>query len=90
MDDLISRYDAIKAIQRVPEGNWKNTRYVNVIKAVLPAFPQPKTGHWIDEGWYADGYSGHAYRCSECGGHIIEHEPDDYCKFCGAKMEEQA
>lgn len=49
--------------------------------------PQSKTGHWIDEGQYAEGHSEHAFRCSECGGHIIEYEPDAYCKYCGAEME---
>lgn len=50
--------------------------------------PKQRTGHWIDEGYYADGSNATEYRCSECGEHIIEYEPDRYCRFCGAKMEE--
>ena len=47
---------------------------------------QPK-GKWIDEGFYADGNGAHAFRCSECGGHIIEYFADPFCKWCGAEME---
>ena len=44
--------------------------------------PERKKGTWIDEGTYADGHGAHAYRCSECGEHIIEYDPDP----CGADM----
>lgn len=49
---------------------------------------QPKRirGKWIDEGFYADGHGAHAFRCSECGGHIIEYDVDSFCKWCGADM----
>jgi DNA-directed RNA polymerase subunit RPC12/RpoP len=50
--------------------------------------PQPKIGRWIDDGWYAEGHSEHAYRCSKCDknyiGYVGEHK---YCPNCGAKME---
>ena len=45
-----------------------------------------KKGNWIDEGVYADGHGAHAFRCSECGGHIIEYDADPFCKWCGADM----
>lgn len=49
---------------------------------------EPKTGHWIDEGWYAEGHSEHAYRCSECEeqyiGYVGEYK---HCPNCGARME---
>ena len=48
--------------------------------------PKRKTGKWIDEGFYADGHGAHAFRCSECGGHIIEYDADPFCKWCGADM----
>ena len=48
----------------------------------------PKKGTWIDEGFYADFTTVHAYRCSCCEGYIIENEPDPYCRWCGAKMED--
>ena len=63
-------------------------RLIKTLEEMPTVHAVPKTGHWIDEGWYADGHSEHSFRCSECGGHIIEFRPDDYCKFCGAKMEE--
>lgn len=55
---------------------------------------EPKTGHWIDEGVYADNYNVHAYRCSECEGHVLEYpnevnEHNPHCKWCGTKMEEE-
>ena len=48
--------------------------------------PERKKGKWIDEGFYADGHGAHAFRCSECGGHIIEYDADPFCKWCGADM----
>lgn len=48
--------------------------------------PERKRGRWIDEGVYADGHGAHAFRCSECGGHIIEYDADPFCKWCGADM----
>ena len=47
---------------------------------------QRAKGKWIDEGFYADGHGAHAFRCSECGGHIIEYDTDPFCKWCGADM----
>lgn len=43
-----------------------------------------KTGHWINEGRFANYHGGNVYRCSRCGNHIIEKEPDDFCKYCGS------
>ena len=50
------------------------------------AQPERKRGKWIDEGFYADGHGAHAFRCSECGGHIIEYDADPFCRWCGAYM----
>ena len=51
--------------------------------------PKQRTGHWIDEGRYADGSDARVYRCSVCGGRIIEYDPTPYCE-CGAKMAERS
>lgn len=53
-----------------------------------PAY-EPKTGHWIDDGQYAEGHSEHACRCSKCGYTYIGYT-DKYkdCPNCGAKMAE--
>ena len=50
------------------------------------AQPEQRKGEWIDEGFYADGHGAHAFRCSECGGHIIECDADPFCRWCGADM----
>lgn len=48
---------------------------------------EPKTGHWIDDGRYADGHSEHAYRCSECEEHYIGYVGEyKHCPNCGADM----
>ena len=55
----------------------------------LPAVAMPnKTGHWIDDGFYAEGHSHRAFHCSECGHTIIGFKDDlgNYCPNCGAKM----
>ena len=39
MEDLISRQQAIKAIEAVPDGNWRSIRYSQEIKK-LPTIPQ--------------------------------------------------
>lgn len=62
--------------------------YQEAIKALEQPTVEPerKRGKWIDEGFYADGHGAHAFRCSECGGHIIEYDADPFCKWCGADM----
>ena len=57
-------------------------------QGTIDAKPRPK-GRWIDEGFYADGHGAHAFRCSECGGHIIEYDADPFCRWCGADMREE-
>ena len=48
-------------------------------------------GKWIDEGQYADYHPHHAWRCSECGEHVIEIDTSwfKYCPNCGARMDEE-
>lgn len=50
------------------------------------AQPERMRGKWIDGGSYADGHGAHDFRCSECGGHIIEYYADPFCRWCGADM----
>lgn len=67
-----------------------NNMFASAIIAQVDAMPtiepERKKGEWIDEGFYADGHGAHAFRCSECGGHIIEYDTDPFCKWCGADM----
>lgn len=46
---------------------------------------QRKSGHWINEGRFANYHGGNVYRCSQCGNRIVENEPDDFCKHCGSE-----
>lgn len=75
--------------------NEKDKLLLEVNKAICNAIKdmpdEEHKGKWIDEGWYADGHSAHAFHCSLCGGHIIDYECQVYdenphCKWCGAKM----
>ena len=106
-EDYISRAEAIKAIRNynvtieVSRAVGKS-QLVDIVDSInkvqekmiseLPSIqPKPKTGHWIDEGFYADNSSARCYRCSECENHIIEYNTDNdlFCKWCGAKMESE-
>lgn len=91
MDDLISRQDAIEVVDAVWEvtGDKNVAKVWDQIKDLPTVQPERKTGRWIDEGFYADGHGAHAFRCSECGGHIIEYDADPFCRWCGADMREE-
>ena len=66
------------------EGYWA---ILERLKKLLPV--TQKLGKWIDEGWYAEGHSEHAYRCSECDEHYIGYVGEyNYCPYCGAYMAE--
>ena len=43
---------------------------------------EPKHGHWVKS---LDHYD--RYMCSVCG-HLTNTESDNYCQYCGAKMDE--
>jgi hypothetical protein len=85
--DTISREEAIETVE-FECGEWQGLAQtiVNGLKKLPSAQPERKKGKWIDEGFYADGHGAHAFRCSECGGHIIEYDADPFCKWCGADM----
>ena len=89
-DDAISRREAIEAFQmfREYESNRSNKEWVDRIETILnqlpPVTPQPKTGHWTDDG-----------HCSECGCDVPAYIIDwkwqkdmdaKYCPRCGTKM----
>lgn len=86
-EDCISREDAIKVVKKWFDKIELNSDIcIDGLISLPPVTPKRKVGKWIDEGQYAEGHSHHAYECSECGNHIIELKPDDFCKFCGADM----
>lgn len=91
-EDCISRQAAIDALSHMcsedENGITVSRANVNsVLKAMPPVTPKPKMGRWIDEGFYAEGHSEHAYRCSECDEHYIGYVGEfKHCPNCGATM----
>lgn len=76
----------IEAIEPVNKG------FISLINSMPTVKAEPvRHGHWIDEGLYADNFPHHAWRCSKCGWHELEIEEPygNYCRNCGAKMDER-
>lgn len=65
--------------------------YTNEVKEFVNQLPSvtQKSGKWIDDGFYAEGYSHKAFHCSKCGHNVLGFKEDlsNYCPDCGAKME---
>lgn len=85
MDDDGTPWDMKDIIYRLEQ--FPSISDLPLVQSIIPR------GHWIDEGWYADGYDQHSYRCSECGQHIIEiparlMDENPHCKYCGVEMQE--
>ena len=84
---LINLDDAVKALEQAyPNDGQMSCHDAVAVIGTVPTI-EPRKGKWIDEGFYADGHGAHAFRCSECGGHIIEYDVDPFCRWCGAQME---
>ena len=82
---------AIKWLIGERDNNICGLKYVERRKALnmaIQSLEQMKEGHWISEGYYADGSNIQAFRCSECGNHILEYDTGAYnfCPNCGARM----
>lgn len=97
-EDIISRKAVIDSLHnKFADGfdydRWWNSMSVLYAINKVPPVNTPektnKTGHWIDDGQYAEGHSEHVYRCSECGktyiGYIGTYKE---CPDCGAKVDE--
>lgn len=102
MNDLISRKEAIKAIEDLQDyyGFYNMTIYdaINKLKNLPPTQPERKTGKWVHGREMAREMVGDAitaifyegWQCSECK-YIVEKEREPLWKFCpncGAKMED--
>ncbi len=81
------------AVYKGGRGNGK-TLFADMFKTIIDQQPtvdaEPvRHGKWIDEGYYADYTDVSAWRCSECGWHMIgyDYELFRYCPSCGANME---
>lgn len=87
--EYIERDAAIKAIESVPDGNWRSIRYAKEVKAIPAADVAPvRHGRWKWE--FADnGWANHI--CSECGytknTDIHVRLGYHYCPNCGARMD---
>lgn len=87
--DTIYRQDAIAVFGDIHPMDYNAQAYVNAIKALPSAQPEPKTGKWLSQ-------VGGGYCCSKCGRYAL-HDVDEkfallftkskYCPHCGAKME---
>ena len=90
--DGIKEYFHDEYYQRTSIQDCRDCFIEDVLNHLPSVTPQPRKGHWIDEGIYADGQSYHSYMCSECGWHHIEHKNElvdfKYCPFCRADMRE--
>lgn len=84
MSDLIDRQDAVDAIYELSDKLANEMLFIDAIVDEienLPSMePERKSGHWIDTDNYYQ-----RWRCSECGCHTRDAEPN-YCPHCGAEM----
>ena len=84
MDDLISRQDAIEAVQnRHMMLNKEKVLLINDLEKLPSAEPQRIRGRWIDKGvcTYVDNCR-HLYKCDQCGGGWLD--TPDFCPNCGS------
>ena len=94
MDDLISRKEAIAAIQNLYPGmprayglnRWheENDKYIECEEAInkLPSI-KPKKGKWMP----VYKHFSRLYTCSCCG--EWRYHPEPYCGQCGADMRKE-
>ena len=86
MSDLISRADAIDAIEELPNAynGWSDAYDKACVIGALEEVPsaEPKTGEWIQKDMCADRF------CSECNYAVWDSEAEEYnfCPNCGARM----
>lgn len=99
-EDCISRqavFDLMRSLTRwcvrSEDGKFNNVGllYDDVMFGIdkLPSvIPQPKAGHWINDGLYAESHSHKAFHCSKCGHNVLGFKEDlsNYCPNCGCTM----
>lgn len=86
MNDLISRQEAIDAIEQLDILEdmcvFEILSHIELAIGTLPsAEPEQKTGKWQKY----EGRFDYNWECSECG--CSAWEKTDYCAHCGARME---
>jgi len=87
-ENAIGRSDMLDAIGHGT--TYTSEELQKIIKALPSVNPQPNIGHWIDDGFYAEGHSHKAFHCSRCGYNVLGFKEDlsNFCPSCGAKMVE--
>ena len=78
-DELVKKQDVIDAIHYYIESGYKCDIFQE-LKNLPSVEPEQKIGHWIDTDNYYQ-----RWKCSECGYHTMDAEPN-YCPSCGADM----
>ena len=92
MSDLISRQDAIDAIENTSFDDYGDYMMVRELIEDLPS-AEPKTGKWVSEKRRYKSEDGNDYtyfisHCSECGvRRRIGWQGVAFCPNCGARME---
>lgn len=75
--------------------NWKYRELIDngyqyeALDLAIKALEERPTGHWIDNGLYAEGRNEHLYICSVCGHRIFADKyilPQFKGCYCGADM----
>ena len=87
MEDLISRQDAIEAVQnRHMMLNKEKVLLINDLEKLPSAEPQRMKAKWIATTALQEGQiTWRDYKCSNCSHH--RGKPMNFCEVCGAKME---
>lgn len=83
MSDLISRQDAIEAVEQAIFNH--DSAIMRITE--LPSADRP-TGEWIIHDEVKNIYGGIYIECSECGTRFVTQtlEDEHFCRNCGAKM----
>lgn len=88
-EDAVSREAVLNGLASIAKAKAKSDAQKALMGRVMffteqlpPVTPKQKTGKWIITS-FTDRYI-----CSECGHNLItQYKPDNYCSYCGAKME---
>lgn len=80
-DDLISREALVDDLS--DNAGWDFTSRIGMIISRQPTIePEPKRGRWVTHR-VAKG----SEMCDQCGFVQLQHRVNNYCPYCGARME---
>lgn len=88
MEELISRQDAIEAVQnRHMMLNKEKVLLINDLKNLPFAEPQRIRGRWIYSSYDDESGFDESWECDKCG-YMTNIEETNFCPHCGADMRE--